>query len=94
MGWLPKNFSLLKSTVTPDEYATNYARMASRLGGMVEVRVGSHSQELPIFVRMLDKDSTWDINTNGLKSVLTSTLAMGIMGYPFVLPGNKKLKKN
>ncbi len=64
-----------------------YARMASQLGNMIEVRVGSHTQDLPIFVRMLDKDSTWDIDNNGLKSVLTSTLTMSILGYPFVLPG-------
>lgn len=54
---------------------------------MIEVRVGSQTQDLPIFVRMLDKDSNWKIEENGLKSVLTSTLVMSILGYPFVLPG-------
>ena len=37
--------------------------MASQLGSMIEVRVGSRTQDLPIFVRMLDKDSTW-VNLN------------------------------
>ena len=61
--------------------------MASILGSMIEVRVGSKTQDLPIFVRMLDKDSKWTIEENGLKSVLTSALVMSILGYPFVLPG-------
>ncbi len=64
----------------------NYARMASRLGNMIEVRVGCQTQDLPIFVRMLDRDSNWGLN-NGLKSVLTTALTMSILGYPFILPG-------
>ena len=45
--------------VTPDQYSINYARMAARLGNMIEVRTGCQTQDLPIFVRMLDKDSAW-----------------------------------
>ena len=60
--------------------------MASNLGNMIEVRIGSQSQHLPIFVRMLDKDSNWELSRNGLTSVLTTTLVMSILGYPFVLP--------
>ena len=59
--------------------------MAARLGGMIEVRTGFQTQDLPIFVRMLDKDSNWGFD-NGLKSVLTTSLVMSILGYPFVLP--------
>lgn len=44
---------------TPDEYTELYARLTARFGNRIEVRVGSHTQDLPIFVRMLDKDSTW-----------------------------------
>ena len=46
-------------SISPDDYSSGYARMASQLGSMIEVRVGSRTQDLPIFVRMLDKDSTW-----------------------------------
>ncbi len=42
----------------------NYARMAARLGKMIEVRTGCQTQDLPIFVRMLDKDSAWVIRFN------------------------------
>ena len=87
VGWLPKNFSLFYAKVSPNEYSSQYARMASALGTMIEVRVGSHTQDLPIFVRMLDKYSKWSVAENGLKSVLTSALVMSILGYPFILPG-------
>jgi hypothetical protein len=32
VGWLPRNFSLFKAKLSPNEYSTNYARMASVLG--------------------------------------------------------------
>jgi hypothetical protein len=57
--WLPKKFNLYNGSITPDQYSINYARMASRLGSMIEVRTGCQTQDLPIFVRMLDKDSRW-----------------------------------
>ncbi len=68
--------------------------MAYQLGNMIEVRTGCQTQSLPIFVRMLDKDSNWNITDNGLKSVVTTALVMGILGYPFILPdmiGGKSL---
>lgn len=43
------------------------------------------TQDLPIFVRMVDRDSIWGIN-NGLQSIITTTLMMNLVGYPFVLP--------
>jgi hypothetical protein len=57
--WLPKKFTLYNNSITPNQYSIEYARMASRLGNMIEVRVGCQTQNLPIFVRMLDKDSNW-----------------------------------
>ncbi len=59
--------------------------MAAELGNMIEVRTGCQTQSLPIFVRMLDKDSKWDFD-NGLKSVITTALVMSTLGYPFILP--------
>ena len=50
-----------------------------------EVRVGVQTQNLPIFVRMLDKNSNWE-NKNGLKTLINTALTFGILGYPFILP--------
>ena len=84
---LPTNFWLADGkTSSPNQYSASYVRMASRLGNMIEVRTGTQTQDLPIFVRMLDKDSKWGYD-NGLKSVLTTALTMSILGYPYVLPG-------
>ena len=86
VNWLPRSFVLLNATDSPNEYSERYARMAARLGPMIEVRVGSQTQDLPVFVRMLDKDSNWGFD-NGLKSVLTTTLTFSVLGYPYILPG-------
>jgi hypothetical protein len=45
--------------------------MAAKFNNMIEVRTGCQTQDLPIFVRMLDKDSRWGFD-NGLKSVVTT----------------------
>ena len=86
ISFLTSEFNLYNQSVTPDQYSNSYARMAARLGDMIEVRIGSRTQDLPIFVRMLDKDSNWDIENNGLKSVLTTALIMSITGYNYILP--------
>ena len=59
--------------------------MTERFGGMVEVRSAYRSQDVPVFFRMLDKDSHWSYE-NGLRSVIPTALFMGIIGYPFILP--------
>ena len=73
----------------PGDFATAYTRFVANFSEEVvsraEVRVGYFSQEQPMWVRILDRTSTWDIH-NGLKSVLTAVLTFGIAGYPFILP--------
>jgi myogenesis-regulating glycosidase len=63
--------------------------MAYHFGNQIEVRTGCQTQDLPIFVRMLDKDSKWGFD-NGLRSVITTALVQSILGYVFILPGNNK----
>ena len=66
-------------------YAAFVGNFSETVTPRAEVRVGYFSQEQPIWVRMLDRSSTWGVD-NGLKSVLTAALTFGIAGYPFVLP--------
>ena len=47
--------------------------------------MGHFTQDLPIMVRMIDRDTKWGLD-NGLHSVIVSALSMGLMGYPFILP--------
>ena len=67
-------------------FTAQYAQFAASFGPQVIVRVGHFSQNLPVMVRMADKLSTWG-SDNGLHSVIITALSMGIMGYPFILPG-------
>lgn len=78
--WLPKNGYLTNAKETPEQFCSDYARMAAKLGPMIEIRVGCRTQDLPVFVRMIDRDSKWGMD-NGLKSVITATLAFSVMGY-------------
>ena len=76
-------------TYTPmtngNDYNTEYAQVVASFGNMVEMRSGYRVQRHPFFMRMLDKDSRWGWD-NGLKTMVTTALQMGIAGYPFILP--------
>lgn len=72
-------------SVQPNLYSQKYVEAASKFGKMIEVRVGFQTQQYPVFVRMLDKDSVWDFQ-NGLRTLVTTLLQMNMVGYPFVLP--------
>lgn len=94
-SWLPQTFKLFNSTTYPDTYSQNYVKTASQQGNFIEVRTAHQIQKTPIFFRILDRATFWNIH-NGLKSVLTATLQFNLLGYPFVLPdiigGNDNLK--
>ncbi|PSN31308.1 hypothetical protein C0J52_14633 [Blattella germanica] len=85
-SWMPQpprlNSSLYEA---PGIYTNRYVNVVSQFGPMIEVRTGLRTQNLPVFVRMLDKDSNWSWN-NGLKTLVTTLLQMNLVGYPFVLP--------
>lgn len=60
-------------------------RTVAAFGDLVEVRSGQNTQDLPIFMRMIDKDSEWTYN-NGLPTLVTTLLQLNMVGYPLVLP--------
>ena len=84
-AWIPKQFKLFDKNSFPDNYAQNYAKLATTQGNFIEIRVGHRTQRLGVFHRILDRSTDWSIN-DGIKSVITETLQFGILGYPFVLP--------
>ncbi|XP_014228914.1 myogenesis-regulating glycosidase [Trichogramma pretiosum] len=70
----------------PGLYTNQYVTaLWDNFNSMIEVRVGWRTQDLPIFVRMIDKDSRWTLN-NGLPTLVTTLLQMNLQGYVFVLP--------
>lgn len=85
-SWVPDD-PVLNSSISfsPSQITRDYVRTVGSLGPMVEVRSGQGTQDLPIFVRMIDKDSEWKWE-NGLVTLITTLLQMNLNGYPFVLP--------
>lgn len=69
----------------PSLITSEYIRTVAKFGSLVEVRSGQNTQDLPIFVRMIDKDSLWSWN-NGLPTLITTLLQLNMVGYPLVLP--------
>lgn len=88
LSWVPDTYSVANMTENPcDIYPREYVRMAARadLTNRQEVRSGYRSQELPIFVRQIDKRSTWT-GEGSFETIIPGALTMGLIGYPFVLP--------
>ncbi|XP_046966921.1 myogenesis-regulating glycosidase-like [Vanessa cardui] len=69
----------------PETITADYVRAVASFGNLVEVRSGYGTQDLPIFVRMIDKDSFWTFD-NGLPTLITTLLQMNMNGYTLVLP--------
>ncbi|CAH2049634.1 unnamed protein product, partial [Iphiclides podalirius] len=69
----------------PGNIVRDYVRTVAEFGPMIEIRSGMRTQDLPVFVRMVDKDTLWGFD-NGLATLVTTLLAMNLNGYPLVLP--------
>lgn len=84
--WMPQIPSITGDVETfPNSYTTEYVKTCAEFGDLIEVRSGYRSQNLPIFVRMIDKDTRWTFD-NGLKTLVTTLLQMNMVGYSLVLP--------
>jgi alpha-glucosidase (family GH31 glycosyl hydrolase) len=82
--FFPKD-ALSHQPVSPNGFTHQYIDFIASRFGLTEVRSGWLNQPAPIFFRQWDKASTWGTD-NGLHSVLTGILALGLTGYPFILP--------
>uniref|UniRef100_A0A336MDN0 CSON014090 protein n=1 Tax=Culicoides sonorensis TaxID=179676 RepID=A0A336MDN0_CULSO len=86
-SWAPSDPVLQgDKSLHPALMTTNFCRDLSQFGSLLEVRTGWGTQDLPNFVRMLDKDTYFELENNGLHSLVTTLLVMNMNGYPFVLP--------
>lgn len=87
VSWLPQIANLNSSLdMQPGIYTHEYVKVLSvNFDNNIEVRIGWRSQDSPIFVRMIDKDTRWTWN-NGLPTLITTLLQMNLNGYVYVLP--------
>uniref|UniRef100_W8BW19 Putative family 31 glucosidase KIAA1161 n=1 Tax=Ceratitis capitata TaxID=7213 RepID=W8BW19_CERCA len=85
-SWMPDDPVLQGDlSLSPTQMTRDYVRTVGAFGPLVEVRAAQNTQDMPIFVRIVDKDSEWGWN-NGLITLITTMLQMNMNGYPFVLP--------
>lgn len=82
--FLPSD-AVTQRRIHPNEYTQAYVDAVSKQYRLTEVRSGWKNQRAPIFFRQWDKTTAWGLD-NGLHSVLTGILALGLSGYPFILP--------
>ena len=98
--WLPtfasftnpscQQIAMDKATIvtSPAIYSYLYAHLASNIDSnkhLQEVRIGYCTQTVPVFVRIIDKDSHWSYE-NGLRLLLPCVFNLILLGYPFILP--------
>ncbi len=74
------------NVTSPVQYTRQYVEFVTsqQYPSTAVVSVGYFSQGNSLLFRLLDRnESSWGLN-NGLHSILTSTLSLGVAGYPFV----------
>ncbi|VEN50878.1 unnamed protein product [Callosobruchus maculatus] len=67
--------------LVPNALSKHYVETCAQFGDLIEVRSAWRTQSLPIFIRMIDKDSNWGID-NGLYTLVTTLFQMNLNGYP------------
>ncbi|XP_071794908.1 myogenesis-regulating glycosidase-like [Asterias amurensis] len=85
VSYVPRCYNASVSFHDPNLYCTKFVETVAKINRQVEVRCAHQTQHQPIFVRMMDKDPTWNYN-NGLLTMIPTALLMGVLGYPFILP--------
>jgi alpha-glucosidase (family GH31 glycosyl hydrolase) len=70
--------------MTQNDYAHRYIDFVGRHFPGSDVRTSWRNQRATVLVREWDKFSLWGLD-NGLQSVLSQALTLGMIGYPFVL---------
>lgn len=80
-SWVPSD-PVLNGTAKehPSKITSAYVRTVSKFGSLVEVRSGQNTQDLPIFVRMIDKDTEWSLD-NGLPTLITTLLQVRLVKF-------------
>ncbi len=82
--FLPQDFQT-HEPILPNEYTRLYVERVASHFELAEVRSAYQNQDVPIWVRLWDRFSSWGLD-NGLQSMIPASLTFGLLGYPWVLP--------
>lgn len=71
-SWAPSD-PVLNATyeMHPNALTVSFVNTVVKFGSIIEVRTAHRQQNIPVYVRMLDKDSNWSWN-NGLPTLVTT----------------------
>lgn len=72
-------------TLPPNQLSQRYVAYLAGRFPYSEVRTGWRNQTTSTLFRQWDKFCTWGFD-NGLASIISQALTIGLLGYPFVLP--------
>nr|P19965.2 RecName: Full=SITS-binding protein; AltName: Full=SP105 [Tetronarce californica]CAA34209.1 4-acetamido-4'-isothiocyanostilbene-2, 2'-disulphonic acid-binding protein [Tetronarce californica] len=67
-----------------DDYINQFALLAEKLGNGTTVSAATRTAHLPVFVRMVPRQSDW--SHAGLKGLIPSILHYSLLGYSFFIP--------
>ncbi|XP_059614356.1 myogenesis-regulating glycosidase isoform X1 [Phlebotomus argentipes] len=80
---MPHYYQCNKTLYNPDQYKTIFTTALEGVISLIGVSSAVTVPRPPAFVSLPPVNSSWD----GLKTVVTSALTYGIIGYPFIMPG-------
>ena len=72
---------------SPNMYTEAYDKFALSTIPWAPLQSAYNCQGCDIFIKLYDFNSTSDRELNGLASVLPTVISLGLMGYPFIVPG-------
>ncbi|KAJ8922547.1 hypothetical protein NQ315_007577 [Exocentrus adspersus] len=81
----PSVYENMDPEEVPNCLTIHYVKTCAEFGDLIEVRSAWRTQEIPVFVRMIDKDSVWG-EDDGLYTLITTLLQLNMNGYTMVLP--------
>lgn len=80
---MPHYYQCSKSLLNPDEYKTIFGRKFEDNIKIMAYSGAINPPKLPSFLSLPPVNASWQ----GLQSILPTTLAYGVVGYSFIMPG-------
>ena len=71
---------------SPNQYVADYLTHQQSEDPWTNIQAAYRNQHVDRFIQLYDANCTDDQHLNGLQSVLPQAIALGIMGYPYLVP--------